>query len=479
MKLSSFRLRIAFSSAMLASSTLIGFGICSWWLTYNAKVSRLDAVLESKLLSPPIQNIGQWEQISLPPGLETDTQMPMVLLAIDPQGQTIYRSNNWPSNINLTDLWSKFPQPPPNQLNQLPPPPIDDPPPPNFRPDRVPPKPRFVNVQTKTGNWRIGLVILPHAQIAIAVNLNIINQEMSVISNIFLISIPLSLLLVAVGAWILSGRALKPIQQLTVAIQKVTVNGLNKKVPLNVTDVEFLELIEVFNQMLERLDRSFKQASRFSGDAAHELKTPLAILQGELERTLQQVETGSEIQERLGNLLDEVHRLSGIVRKLLLLSLADAGKMRLYRVEVDLSAILTEMLEDIELLAPDLDVQTSIDLGLRVHGDQDLLTQVWQNLLSNAIKYNLPQGWIKIYARPQGKNVLITIINASENLPKSDRQRIFDRFYRGDPSRNRKVEGTGLGLSLAREIAIAHGGQLILNHTPPGQTSFSLSLPKL
>ncbi|HEY9704457.1 MAG TPA: ATP-binding protein, partial [Allocoleopsis sp.] len=309
--------------------------------------------------------------------------------------------------------------------------------------------------------------------------LNIINQEMAVMSNIFLISILLSLLLVAVGAWILSGSALKPIKQLTVAIQKVTVNGLNKKVPLNVTDVEFLELIEVFNQMLERLDRSFKQASRFSGDAAHELKTPLAILQGELERTLQQVETGSEVQERLGNLLDEVHRLSGIVRKLLLLSLADAGKMKLYRVEVDLSVILTEMLEDIELLAPDLDVQTSIDHGLRVHGDQDLLTQVWQNLLSNAIKYNLPKGWIKIYARLQGKNVLITISNASEDLPKSDRQRIFDRFYRGDPSRNRKVEGTGLGLSLAREIAIAHGGQLTLDHTPSGQTSFSLSLPKI
>jgi signal transduction histidine kinase len=141
--------------------------------------------------------------------------------------------------------------------------------------------------------------------------------------------------------------------------------------------------------MLERLERSFKQASRFSGDAAHELKTPLAILQGELERTLQQADPGSEVQQRLSNLLDEVRRLSGIVRKLLLLSLADAGQMNLHRVEMDLSGLLIEMLEDIELLASHLEIQTEIADGLSVLGDRDLLIQVLQNLISNAIKYNL------------------------------------------------------------------------------------------
>jgi signal transduction histidine kinase len=349
----------------------------------------------------------------------------------------------------------------------------------------VPPKPKFLTQQTKTETWRVGLVTFPETQIAIptercaiAVSLNIINQEMAIIGNIFLISIPLSFFIIAAGAWALSGSALSPIRQLIVTIKKVTVNGLNQQVDENVTDIEFLELIQVFNQMLARLERSFKQASRFSGDAAHELKTPLAILQGELERTLQQVEMGSEVQQRLGNLLDEVHRLSGIIRKLLLLSLADAGQMNLYKIKVNISTILTEMLEDIELLAPDLDVKTSIAVDLQVNGDQDLLIQVLQNLLSNAIKYNLPNGWIKIQAEQKRQNILITISNASEDIPKSDRQRIFDRFHRGDPSRNRKVEGTGLGLSLAREIVIAHRGKLTLDPTHFGQTSFSLILPK-
>jgi signal transduction histidine kinase len=125
-----------------------------------------------------------------------------------------------------------------------------------------------------------------------------------------------------------------------------------------------------------------------------------------------------------------------------------------------------------------INVETSIAVDLRINGDQDLLIQVFQNLLSNAIKYNLPTGWIKIQANRKGENVLIRIINAPEDIPKSDSQRIFDRFHRGDPSRNRTVEGTGLGLSLAREIVLAHGGKLTLDPTPSGQTSFSLSLPK-
>ncbi len=230
--------------------------------------------------------------------------------------------------------------------------------------------------------------------------------------------------------------------------------------------------------MLESLERSFKQASRFSGDAAHELKTPLAILQGELERNLQQAEPESQMQQSLSSLLDEVRRLSGIVRKLLLLSLADAGRMNLYRVEVNLSEILAQVEEDIELLAPHLKVQTEIAGQLQVLGDRDLLTQVVQNLVSNAIKYNLPDGWIRIYAEQQKASVLITITNSSKNILPSDRERIFERFYRGDPVRTRsEVEGTGLGLSLSREITRAHGGDLILDSTPSNQTAFTLTLP--
>jgi signal transduction histidine kinase len=197
----------------------------------------------------------------------------------------------------------------------------------------------------------------------------------------------------------------------------------------------------------------------------------------ELEWTLQKAEVGSEVQQSLSSLLDEVRRLSGIVRKLLLLSLADAGRMSLYQVEVNLSETLAQMEEDLELLAPHLEVQTEIAAQLRVQGDRDLLTQVLQNLISNAIKYNLPNGWIKIHARQQQATVLVTITNSSKTIPLSDRERIFERFHRGDPARTRKVEGTGLGLSLSREIARAHHGDLTLDSTSSDQTAFTLTLP--
>ena len=135
------------------------------------------------------------------------------------------------------------------------------------------------------------------------------------------------------------------------------------------------------------------------------------------------------------------------------------------------------MLEDIELLAPDLAVQTEIASSLRIQGDRDLLVQVLKNLISNAIKYNLPQGWIRIIAAHQEQTVIVTISNRSEEIPVGDRDRIFERFHRADPARTRKVEGIGLGLSLAREIVRAHRGNLTLGPAAPGETTFILILP--
>ncbi|MDZ7958524.1 MAG: ATP-binding protein [Aulosira sp. DedQUE10] len=498
MKFRSFRLRIALLFATLAGGALAGFGSISWWLIYEAKVSRLDAKLEALLSRPrpPVKDIWQFYENSLPEELGTDKETPIALLVIDRDGKKLYQSDRWSADFNLNGLWPSRPQLLPSQFSprdqqrplatwetsQQPP---DRPP---FRPERPPemppPHPRLVTQHTKTETWRIGAIAFNQSQVAIAVSLHGLDREMNIIRDVFLISIPVVLLIITSAAWWLSYGALRPIRQLVVAIRQVTVTGLDQRVPIAATDTEFLELIQVFNQMLERLQRSFNQASRFSGDAAHELKTPLAILQGELERTLQQAEPGSQVQQNLSNLLDEVCRLSGIVRKLLLLSLADAGKMSLYRVEVNLSEILAEMVEDMELLAPHLEVVAEIAPGLRVKGDRDLLTQVLQNLFSNAIKYNVPEGWMRINAKQQGTTVLVTISNSSPEIPDSDvydglrqRDRIFDRFYRGDPARTRKVEGTGLGLSLAREITLAHDGKLILDLTPPNQTSFSLSLP--
>ena len=462
----SFRTRLALASAVLAGSALIGFGMTSWWLIYQTKVSRLDEAIKSQLI-----RVNRSKHFLPSPrlfGIDEDT--PIAILVNDNENNTLYKSDNWPLEINIDSLQLPAGTRPFIEAGR----PRND----VFPPPRIPP--RFVTQYTSTQTWRVGAARFPAHQIAIAVNLQTIDSEMAAIRNIFLISILIVLFLITGGAWWLSGNALRPIGQLTEAIKQVTVKGLDRRVPIDTTDVEFVELIAVFNQMLESLERSFKQASRFSGDAAHELKTPLAILQGELERNLQSAEPESQMQQSLSSLLDEVRRLSGIVRKLLLLSLADAGRMNLHQVEVNLSEILVQVEEDIELLAPHLKVQTDITAQLYVVGDRVLLTQVVQNLVTNAIKYNLVDGWIRINATQQKASISITITNSSKNILQGDRERIFERFYRGDPARTRsEVEGTGLGLSLSREIARAHGGDLILDLTPSNQTAFTLTLPTL
>ncbi|MEG4115937.1 ATP-binding protein [Microcoleus sp. N9_B4] len=512
MKLQSFRFRITLLSAVLASVALIGFSIVSWWLIYDAKVKRLDAEIKNQLIQSTRPQSTQWDVYSdsLPSVLGmNDGETTAALLVTDRDGNLLYRSSQWQDGLDANSLWRSLPQPPPDPARipfQLEPPPPPDslyPPPPNppppDRPDsfspreRRPPRdrppqfdrPNFPRVfkaklatqRTSRAVWRVGAIHSPQTQIAIAVNLQAIDREMASIGNIFLISIPVVLLFVAGGAWLISRSILYPIGRLTIAIRNVTVQGLDRRVPDGATDIEFVELIFVFNQMLERLERSFKQASRFSGDAAHELKTPLAILQGQLERALHQVESGSEVQQTLSNLLDEVRRLSEITRKLLLLSHADAGRMGLHLVEVNLSALLSEIAEDMELLAPHLDVQMAIAPNLYIKGDRDLLVQVLQNLVGNAIKYNLPKGWLRLQANCQGKRVIVKIVNSSQDISLRERDRIFERFHRGDSTQIQKIEGSGLGLSLAREIARAHGGDIKLDAAILGQTGFILSLP--
>jgi two-component system, OmpR family, heavy metal sensor histidine kinase CusS len=478
-KLGSFRLRIALLSVGLAGAALVGFGLVAWRLIYVAKVSSLDAKIDSQLQRMGVARSPDWWQsfvAELPRELETQVDTPITMLAVDNLGGTLHYSVTGAQLGNATlavgrllftvaqDWADKGIEAEPSTSSS-----------------RGSIVTQISTQNTTTGSWRIGIVNSEVGKGAIAVSLQTIDQDMATIRNIFLVAIPTTLLAIAGGAWVLAGSALQPVNKLTSVIKQVTATGLDQQVPVGTTDVEFVELIEVFNQMLTRLERSFKQSSRFSGDAAHELKTPLAILRGELELVMHQAEPGSALQQSLSNLMDEVSRLSNIVRKLLLLSLADAGQMSLRRDKVDLVEVLEVLIEDVELLAPDLPVTVELDSDLKVKGDRDLLTQVLQNLIDNAIKYNLPEGApgrsLSIIGRRQVSSVQVTVVNASSDIPAEERDRIFDRFYRGDLSRNRKREGFGLGLSLSREIARAHNGELRLDKTPKGKTSFTLTLP--
>lgn len=192
-------------------------------------------------------------------------------------------------------------------------------------------------------------------------------------------------------------------------------------------------------------------------------KTPLTVLQGELDDAVQHAANGSEEQLRYGALLEEVQRLKAIVQKLLILARADAGKLHLRLEPVDLSTMIESAAEDVEIVGPHLRIEKDIVTGVIVQGDGDLLRQVVQNLTSNAVKYNLEKGLIRFRLKVFGDNAHFTISNTGSPILLEDREKIFDRFYRADKSRSRAVPGAGLGLSLAREIVHAHCGDLRLN----------------
>ncbi|MEI7613626.1 MAG: ATP-binding protein [Betaproteobacteria bacterium] len=324
--------------------------------------------------------------------------------------------------------------------------------------------------------WRIGLARTERSRVAVAVSLKALDAEMHGIRIAFLLAMPVALFLIGLGAWLVSRRALRPVEKLTQAACRITAEGLGERLPVAGEDREFVELIKVFNQMLERLERSFRQAHRFTADAAHELKTPLAILQGQLERAIGEEEAGSAVQIELSGILDEVRRLSTISRKLLLLSQADAGKLSLNRQAVNLSEVLTSLVEDTQMLAPHLNVSAVIQPDLVVSVDGALLLQVLHNLISNAIKYNVDDGWITLSAKRWPRQVDVFVSNASAGIPLGERGKIFERFYRADQARSRDVEGLGLGLALSREIVRAHGGELTYKVIDDNCVEFCLML---
>jgi two-component system, OmpR family, heavy metal sensor histidine kinase CusS len=269
---------------------------------------------------------------------------------------------------------------------------------------------------------------------------------------------------------------MRPVNRLRDAMKDVTQKALNRRLPTQGEDREFKVLIDAYNTMLVRLETSFQQASRFSADASHELKTPLTILQGRLEQALQKADQPA-VQTELSELLDEVGRLSTITRKLLLLSQADAGWLTLQRTTIDLSGLLDDMAADAQMLLTDQTFVCDIDRHLSMQGDAVLLRQLFNNLISNAVRYCRPGGEIKLSAHKLQTSLEVVFSNATKAITAADRTRFFDRFYRGDAAHNRQVDGHGLGLSLAREITRAHGGDLVLLDTSLEIVTLRLTLP--
>ncbi len=473
----SFRLRLALLSAVLSGLILIAFGVTAWSLIRDIRLERIDRDIRENAEREVRRerSFEDWRHIEakLAASLGVRDESKFLLLVADADGKIVFCTRDCASFPMHEFPWPAPENKAPYERHQEPPPRAEPP-----RKERPPQASNFSrNIDDHL--WHFGLASSSHARVAIGVDTSFVDVEMKGIRNAFVLALPLALVLVGLGAWLFSYRAMRPLQKLTAATHRISAEKLDQRIPLQGEDREFAELIAVFNSMLERLERSFMQAHRFSADAAHELKTPLAILQGQLERAMATVEAGSPIQAQLGGILDEVRRLSSISRKLLLLSQADSGRLNILREPFDLSAALSDLVEDIHLLAPDLKVTSQIQPGLLVQVDRTLFPQVLHNLISNAIKYNVEKGWIEISAARSAASVEVSIANSSSGMAPAEQTKVFERFFRADSAHGRQIDGVGLGLSVSREIARAHGGDISFAVDEDGVVRLGVTLPDL
>lgn len=484
MILNSFRLKLALWTGVFTGLLLIGSSVLLWRISHQFNLNQLDREIRNvgQANLDRVQGGDHWSRLEEAlKFVSGNQQSARLVLWVKHNDKVIYLSPDWPTglepeNFRPAETYEGPNAPKPGQ--PLPAPPRRGEPISPSNPALPLKSAQFSTHQTGATAWRVGVMGNPYVTLIVAANMDDFDARMARLRNVYFTTVVAVLALVAGGAWFVARRALRPVTALTQTAERVTAQGLDQRIPTITSDAEFKRLITVFNEMLDRLEKSFTQATRFSADASHELKTPLARLQMELEEALQNAPAGSAQQEVFSSLLDEVSRLKAIVQKLLLLSLADAGRLQLQKQAVNLTRLLEGVIEDCRLQAPHLTVEQKLAPAVVAQADPELLEQALQNLASNAIKYNCEPGRIRFELSTEADRAVVRVANTGPGIPEADRERIFGRFHRGDKSRSGRVEGMGLGLSLAREIIRAHDGELALEAGDASETRFAVTLPR-
>jgi heavy metal sensor kinase len=263
------------------------------------------------------------------------------------------------------------------------------------------------------------------------------------------------LALTSVVGYVFIRRVFRPVRRIVETARSITAEDFSLRVDDLGDRDEIGELARTINDMLARLESSFHQVQRFSGDASHEMNTPLTLMKGELEVTLRKERKPEEYREVLKRVLDEVNRLSGIVDDLLFLSRVDAKNVERSLEKVALAQIVLEAFEETSRLAGDggVTVRLSQVDEIEVGGDASLFKRMVANLLDNAIKFTPSGGNVSVTLTGQGKSAKLVIDDSGAGIDQKEIPKVFDRFYRADLSRSKQTGGVGLGLSIVREIA--------------------------
>jgi signal transduction histidine kinase len=299
---------------------------------------------------------------------------------------------------------------------------------------------------------------------------NLRRFSLGALTGLFLISL-------AVG-WVIAGRVLAPIARITAVAREIQASELSRRIGLRGPDDELRRLADTFDSMLARLDEAFASQRRFVADASHELRTPLAIIQANLELALSEPVAGdgsrAEAAVVIGRALRRMTRLTDD-----LLALA-----RLESPEIARETFAAhELLEDSRIefasaaAARDIELESRVADDVTVHGDREALRRALANLVDNALRHAPDGSRITLSAEPGGRGTSIAVADDGPGLAQADLEKVFERFWRADGSRDRNGGGSGLGLAIVKRIAEAHGGTVAVHSQPGAGATFAIELP--
>lgn len=343
------------------------------------------------------------------------------------------------------------------------------------------PAPHSVRVDDKR-LYRVQSQLLPldeHLyQIVVAHEESNYRRTLNTLALIILLILPVSVVLSLLVGYLIAGRVLAPIRSITAKAREIGAENLAARLPVSEESNEFSNLATVFNQTFERLEDSFERLRRFTSDASHELRTPLTAIRSIGETALQQQTVSPECRETIGSMLEETDRLVQTVESLLLLSRTDGSALQ--KEPVEIGDLLDDVVEFLTVLAEDRQQQIIFarETSLTIPADPCMLRRAFLNLVDNAIKYSPEQTSITIrFYRAPDQGTIIDLLDHGPGIPDSDKERIFDRFYRLDNGRSRDKGGTGLGLSITKAALEAHGGSITLLDAPAGGCLFRVRFP--
>jgi two-component system heavy metal sensor histidine kinase CusS len=329
---------------------------------------------------------------------------------------------------------------------------------------------RGISAQLPTGTSEVPTVL-----VAVATDIGHHQTFMSAFRKTLWLFVAGAAALSGLLGWVAARRGLAPLRAMREQAAAVNAQRLDRRLPVEAVPAELAELAQTLNEMLNRLEDAFHRLSDFSSDIAHELRTPVSNLMTETQVALSRARTADEYRRVLESNAEEFERMTRMISDMLFLAKAENG-LAVPNVEiVDLATQVRELFDYYDAVAEEKHLQLSLEGEGKVAGDRLMLRRALGNLLSNAVRHSPPQGSIRVHITSTQEAVSVTIENSGDAIPAEHLERVFDRFFRGDPARQRG-EGAGLGLAITRSIVQAHRGTIAAS-SGGGVTAFTMALP--